>query len=500
MSPRIASSALPTFVHLNASAPQPLHQQLYASLRDAIVSGQLSPGMRLPAARTFARDVNVSRNTAAAALDQLRAEGYIVMRERVGTFVADTLPDSMLSPRRKSATRGSSQARPGPASDLRPTINASAPRVHFADREGAPRAFRTGLPALDVFPWQLWSRLTSRRFRTSMHALGDYGGSSGYAPLRTAIAEYLRASRDARCTADQVLITAGAQQAVHIVSRLLIAPGDSVWIEDPGYVGARGAFVAAGARLIPVPLNANGIDVAAGIRRAPDARLAYVTPSHQYPTGITMSAARRLDLLQWAATANAWIIEDDYDSEFRYSGRPLACIQGLDAAGRVIYVGTFSKALFPALRLGYVVVPDQLVDELWRMRQLVDRASDFVQQAVVSDFIEQGHFARHIRRMRTLYEERRDALLGCAAILDDYVDFGPANSGIHVLAKLRSDESDVDIARHTVSHDVEVRPVSVTCIEADLQGFLLGYAAFKPPEIRAAAQRFARTLSLRRQR
>ena len=495
MSPRSASSSLPTLVHVSATAPQPLHRQLYASLRDAIVHGRLSAGMRLPAARTLAQDAGVSRNTAASALDQLRAEGYVIMRERIGTFVTDTLPDSMLESRERHGARSGGQPPRNLRNDGPHAVKATVPRVHFPDRDAAPRAFRTGLPALDAFPWTLWSRLMARRIRTSMHALGDYGASCGYEPLRSAIADYLQVSRGARCTPAQVLITAGAQQALHLVSRLLIAPGDPVWMEDPGFPGARGVLAASGAHVIPVPLDANGIDVAEGMRRGADARLVYVTPSHQYPTGITMSASRRLELLNWATQARAWILEDDYDSEFRYSSRPLNCLQGIDTSGRVLYVGSFSKVLFPALRLGYVVLPEFLIDDFWRMRQMIDRHSDVVQQAVVADFIAQGHFARHIRRMRLLYEERRNALLSCAEMLSDRLEFAQSDAGIHVLAWLRSRESDLTLSHRALTHDVEIRPISVTCIEVDLRGFLLGYAAFSPRTIRAAAERLARSLT-----
>ena len=279
---------------------------------------------------------------------------------------------------------------------------------------GPPRAFRLGTPGVDLFPVGLWSRLASRRLRSVTSAQLDYGDPAGLRALREAIASHVQTARGTRCEADQVLMVAGAQQGFELVCRLLLDPGDRVWMEEPGYPGARSALRAAGARIVPVPVDAEGLDVARGARRAGDARLAYVTPSHQYPLGVPMSLPRRLALLRWARAARAWVIEDDYDSEFRYGARPIPCLHGLDVDGRVIYVGSFSKTLFPALRLGFLIVPPDLRERLVAARAAADQHPPTLDQAVLADFILEGHFARHLRRMRMAYRERLEALIAAA--------------------------------------------------------------------------------------
>jgi GntR family transcriptional regulator/MocR family aminotransferase len=284
------------------------------------------------------------------------------------------------------------------------------------NRTGEPRPYRPRRPPLECFPFALWARIVRRQWRTFQYELLDYGDPAGYRPLRESIAAHVEATRGVRCAADQVIVTSGAQQAFDLLSRLLLDPGDPVWIEEPGYLDLRGALVAAGARLVPVPVDENGLDVDAGIRLAPDARVICVSPSHQYPIGATLSASRRFALLAWAERAGAWIIEDDYDSYFRYRGRPLPALQTLDAerhrltsrrtvravarADRVVYVGTFSKTMFPSLRLGYCVVPDTLVDAVVNARAVADRNSPLADQAALAAFIDAGHYDRHLRRVR----------------------------------------------------------------------------------------------------
>ncbi|HYK82145.1 MAG TPA: PLP-dependent aminotransferase family protein [Gemmatimonadales bacterium] len=494
MSPRTASSAPPTLVRVDPGADAPLHRQIYDSLRDAIVSGRLAPGLRVPPTRVLAHELQVSRNTASAALAQLRAEGYLDVRPRSGTFVRPLLPDATLVAPRRLSVRAPRVARTPP----HPPLSRQGARVAAlaAPSASAPRPFRIGFPALDAFPWELWARLTNRRLRHGTRALYGYGALDGYRPLREAIAAYVAAARGAACTAAQVIITSGAQHALDLVARLLVNEGDAVWLEDPGYPSARAAFAAAGARLVPVPVNTEGLDVATGMRRAPRARLVYTTPSRQYPLGLTMSAARRLELLQWAARANAWVVEDDYDSEFRYVSRPLACLQGLDESGRVLYVGTFSKTLFPGLRLGYLIVPLDLAEAFGRARGITDWHSPTVEQAVLSDFITEGHFARHVRRMRVLYQARRDGLLAALRQhVGDRLELGDAAAGMHVFAWLPRGVSEHRVAELGLRAGLELPTLSSYATEPPARGgVLLGYAEFTTAELDRAVARLATVL------
>jgi GntR family transcriptional regulator/MocR family aminotransferase len=315
-----------------------------------------------------------------------------------------------------------------------------------------------------------------------------YQDSAGYRPLREAIAAHVAVSRQVHCTPEQVLIVPGSQGALDLAARMLINPGDPVWLEDPGYPGARGAFLGAGAQVIPVPIDAEGLRVEIGIERAPSARLVYITPSHQFPLGVTMSLARRLTLLDWAKRTNAYVLEDDYDSEFRFASRPLATLQGLDDAQRVIYIGTFSKVLFPSMRMGYMILPPVLVDAFLKVRRLIDIHSPMLEQAVLADFLTEGHFRRHLRRMRTVYAERRNALLNAAQELPIEIDAPEA--GIHCVGWLPAGMDDLSLAKKAVDHDLSLTPISNFCIESlPRKGFLLGYGGFDVREIKAGVKR-----------
>jgi GntR family transcriptional regulator/MocR family aminotransferase len=479
---------------LDPRAAEPLYRQLYGSLRAAILGGRLSAGGALPSTRLLAGELGVSRNTVLLAFDQLRAEGYLEGTPRSGTRVAQALP------RRRPPPAGSN----GPA--LRPRARMSqelsargraileTPLPWLASGGTVPRPFRAGVPALEEFPCALWARLAAKRWRRPP-GLG-YGDVSGFGPLREAIAQYVRAGRGARCTADQVIVVNGSQQGVDLAARVLLDPGDTVWMEDPGYAGARTALLAAGARLEPVPVDGEGLVVEAGRARAPRARMAYVSPSHQFPLGVTMSAARRLALLRWAAQAGAWLVEDDYDSEFRYDARPLACLQGMDEAGRVVYVGTFSKTLVPAIRLGYLIVPDSLIDAFRAARAAADRHSPTVDQAVLADFLAEGHFARHVRRMRRLYGERQDALIH--AIRDRLagrLEAEPSAAGMHLVAWLAEGMGDEEASARAARAGVEASPLSRYATRRPPRGgLLLGWAGFPPAAILQAADRLARAL------
>jgi GntR family transcriptional regulator/MocR family aminotransferase len=478
-------------IDLDRGKSIPLHRQLYYRLSNAILTRRLAPGMRLPPTRALAAELGVSRNTVVNTFEQLLAEGYIEGKVGSGTFVSRALPDHVLQVRAKS----DAPARAMPASvalSKRGAIIAAAPASHWQDF-GGPRAFRTGVPALDEFPFGVWRQLANKCWRTLSREALAYGEPAGYQPLRQAIAAYLGASRGVRCDPDQVIVVAGSQQALDLAARLLLDAGDVVWTEDPGYRGAHGALRAAGARLVPVPVDAEGLRVDVGVAKASNARLAYVTPSHQYPMGVTLSLARRLTLLEWAQRSNAWILEDDYDSEYRYAGRPLTALQGLDNANRVIYIGTFSKVLFPGLRLGYLVVPPHLVDAFIAARAMADRQSPVLDQVVLAEFIAEGFFARHLRRMRTLYAERRATLVDAIAReLGGMLEIISEEAGLHVLAQLPKGVDDRTLSRRAAMRNIEALPLADYALARQARGGLvLGYAALTEREIREGVRQLA---------
>ena len=495
MSPRTASSVPTTLVQLDPGAAAPAYRQIGDSLREAIVAGRLAAGAPIPGTRLLASDLGVSRNTVNAALAQLLAEGYVVARPRAGTFVNGRLPDALMAvgaPRvreRRTDRAAAGARRPQPRRSNRSLALAALPLAAGRSLVQPARPFQSGVPALEAFPWATWARLLGQCTRRTGAALSGYGSVLGHLPLREAIAAHVSAARGARCAAEQVLVTTGAQQGLDLVARVLVDPGDAVWVEDPGYPAARGVFVAAGARVVPVALDAEGLRLPGPGAAAP--RLIYVTPSRQYPTGVTMSAARRLALLQRADADGAWIVEDDYDSEFRYASRPLNCLQGLDEGGRVIYVGTFSKTLFPGLRLGYLIVPDGLVDAFGEARAVSDRQPAGIEQAALAEFIRLGHFARHVRRMRALYEERRDALLEAAPdLLGGGVTFGDTAAGMLALAWLPEGVGDQAVWEKGLAAGVEAPPLSLYCIRPPARGgLLLGYAGYPPEALRGALRR-----------
>ena len=492
---RRVPSAPSLLVTLDATRDEPLHHQVYADIRDAILSGRLAACAQLPSTRLLASELRISRTTVSLAFDQLRAEGFLEARERGGTFVAATIPDRVLSatphlPRSSTHGRAATHSRPAttPAPSRRGAALAALTTPSLALSSSQPRAFRTGVPAIDAFPHAVWGQIAARLWRRAPRALLAYGVPNGYGPLRRAIADYLEVSRGARCTSEQVIIVGGSQEALYLAAHLLIEPGDTAWTENPGYPGARNALSAAGARIVGVPVDGEGLDLAQGLGLAPNARIAYVTPSHQYPLGVTMSVGRRLALLEWARQSGAWILEDDYDSEFRYTSRPLPSLQGLDAVSgdrdaRVIYIGSFSKTLFPSLRIGFLVVPSALVDAFAAARAVIDRQSPTVDQAVLAEFITEGHFVRHLRRMRALYAERQDALLRGVrdGPLIEHVETGPSDAGMHLVGWLRHHRDDARASACALEAGIETQPLSAMSLGPVSRGaLLLGYAAFAP--------------------
>ena len=484
------SSTLP----LNLQAPPPgtpLYRWFYDELRAAILAGRLPSGARLPATRDLARQYGLSRPTIVTAFEQLRSEGYVEGRVGSGTYVSQTLPDALLhAPRAKSTARA-------PVRHI--TFSAYARRLpRFTRAEFRPvRAFRANYPALDAFPTSLWAQVAARRLRRASVQLLGGGESLGYRPLREAVAEYLNTSRGVKCSADQVLIISGVQQALDRAAHLLLNPGDPVWIEEPGYPGAAQAFQAIGAKVCRVPVDPEGLNLEDGRRRWDSPRLVYVTPAHQFPLGMTMSLARRLSLLAWARRAGTVIFEDDYDSEYRYSGRPIPALQGLDPAGVVIFAGSFSDALFPGLRLGYMVVPPTMVDLFAAAESVSTHHPPLIDQAVLCDFISEGHFARHVRRMRELYAERLGVLLEAARQhLAGLLEIPPIEAGLRTVAWLKGRTNAERAARLAAEYDVDVTPLSRYAYgRSKPNGLVLGFAAVDEQEIRRGVERLATALS-----
>jgi GntR family transcriptional regulator/MocR family aminotransferase len=463
---------------------------LYDALRSEILEGRIRTGVRLPATRDLAAQYGLSRGTVVSAFDRLRAEGYVVQRTGSGTRVNTVLPQDLLRTPRAAAR---------PAAERPPArhLTGFASRVSLF-RGYEPRsihAFRDNQPALDLFPITVWARVAARRLRRASPALLVGTEPLGYPPLQHAVADYLRTSRGVRCEPGQVAIVSGVQEALDLVARLVLDPGDRVCLEEPGYIGAARVFESVGATIVPVPVDAQGITL--GARPWRGARLAYVTPAHQFPLGLEMSLPRRLALLERARTAGTLIFEDDYDAEYRYSGRPVPALQGLDRHGVVLFSGTFSKVLFPSLRLGYLVVPPDLVDRVTAAKSVVSRHASLLDQAVLCDFIADGHFGRHLRRMREIYAERLGVLLREGrAHLEGLVEISDIEAGLQTVGWLANGMTDVAAQRAAAARGVEVTPISrYARTPLAREGLHLGFAAVDANEIRRGVRELSVALS-----
>lgn len=481
-----------SMIHIDPDRREPLYRQIYDALRAEILSGRLRPGQRLASSRRFAERLAVSRTTTVLAFDMLLAEGYLEGRRGSGTFVSCELPEHLLQAQTRVRVRPT-RSEPSPRVAERALRTATDRAVWHP---GPPVPFRLGLPAIAEFPHKSWGRLAARLSNTPELLEWDYGDPAGEPALRTAVAEHLLQYRGVECSMDQVLITSGSQQALDLCARVLVDPGETCWLEDPGYPGARAALVSAGVDVVPVPVDEEGLAVAAGRARAPKSRMVYVTPAHQYPLGVTMSLGRRLELLEWARESDAWIVEDDYDSEYRYVGKPLAPLKTLDSGQRVVYVGTFSKTVFPALRIGYLAVPESLVEPFLAQRFASSRQVPTFEQTVLASFMQEGHLSRHIRRMRMLYKERLDVLREEAAgIAGDLLEIPSAATGMHVVGFLPEGTDDVDVTQQAAQAGVVVAPLSSFRRESvGRPGLLLGYTGFDGRQIRDGLAKLSRVL------
>jgi GntR family transcriptional regulator/MocR family aminotransferase len=485
-----AEGALLQAISIDRGTRHTLGTQISASLRNLILSGVMTAGERMPASRTLAQELGVARTTIVEAYERLVAEGILEARVGAGTFVSDAL-----NAERPAAVAASP---PRPVKSVRLSKAMADASGRFATRlSHEPRPFTTAMPGFDAFPMAQWARLSSKHWRADRHQVLGYARPQGLQSLRYAIASHLRAYRGIDCVWQQIFIVAGAQQAFQLIAATLIDAGDKVWFENPGAIGARNSLILSGADLVPVPVDDNGLDVDAGLARSSNFRLAFVTPSHQQPLGAKMSLERRLALLKAAEDCGAWIIEDDWDGEFCFSGRPMPTLKGIDVAGRVIYVGTFSKSLFPALRLGFLLAPEALVASFHTSLEAFSPGVPTISQAIVSDFITEGHFATHIRRMRKLYAERYQALLDCsAARLGDWLELVPTNTGMHTVAFTRNGLDADRISTVMADRGITMTPLSRFCIEPiRQQGVVLGFSAFTPSQIECAVEILAQAFA-----
>ena len=477
---RTVGKAITPVIAIDRKAAKPLHRQIYDAYRTAIAARNLGAGQQIPSTRTLACELGISRIPVLSAYSQLLAEGYLESRSGAGTFVSRSMPEQLTSVEQPKV-RARTQVGPRPVS-YRSTL---LPPFKLAPWLFGWGAFMVGQLALDHFPFQVWSNLVirhSRHVRISSLHFSDPRGSEVF---REAIAAYLRTARGVSCEAGQIMVVSGSQQALEIAARVLLDPGNQVWVEEPGYRLAQQVLKMAGCELIPVPVDNEGLDVAAGIERCRNARVAYVTPSHQFPLGVTMSASRRIQLLDWAQSSGSWIIEDDYDSEYRYAQMPIASLQGLDRNSRVIYVGTFSKTLFPSLRIGYLVIPPDLVDRFVAVRHAMDVYPPHLYQAVLTDFIREGHFSRHIRRTRLVYGERRNVLVDAIrAEFGSQLQIVGADAGMHLAAILPRQIHDREASERAARENLWLWPLSPCFLSKNRRhGFILGFGSTAAEEI-----------------
>lgn len=488
-------------IDLDEARRAPLYRQIYEQLRAAILAGRFRPGDRLPSTRALAASLAVARITVEQGYEQLAAEGYLESRRGSGRYVARPLPDDLLTavaPETAAGAAGASRAGPTSSWARRLVEGGLGDDDPYGGRLGLRYDFRPGAPSREAFPASLWRRLLARQWRKEGAGLLTYGDPAGYYPLRRAVAEYVQRARGVRCEAEQVVITGGTTQAVDLLTRLTVDPGDTVVVEDPGFPGARALLAAGGACILPVAVDRQGLPVEAlpPADGQPRVRLIYVTPSHQYPLGGTMPLPRRLALLRWAAAHGAIVVEDDYDSEFRYSGRPVTALQGLDSEGLVVYIGTFSKVLSPGLRIGYVVLPPRLAPPFVAAKRLADRHTPALEQRALADFLLEGHFERHLRRLRLLYRGKQAvALAAVGREAGDACHAEAAAAGMHLVLQLGPGLDEEAVAHGAAQAGVGVYPLSRFQPRFPRgPSLLLGYTGLPEPDLLAGVERLGRVL------
>lgn len=483
-------------IELDRTSSIPLYRQLYLQIRKQILTGRMQGGIRLPSTRTLSKELELSRITILNAFDQLIAEGFLTSRTGAGTYVGNEWEN-------RGGADSDRQPQPPRLSNLSQSMLSLRTHhfqgISYADWDPAtPTSFLPSHSTYDAFPHHIWKRLMNRHLHKPTKAMLGYGELQGLMELREAIAEYVFDARGIDCGADQVVIVSGAQQAFNLLGMLLLNPDDRVWMEDPGHIAARIALQAQGGQVVPLRIDEQGIDIQQGLGECPDARLVFTTPSRQHPLGITMSYARRQELIDWAARNQSWIIEDDCDSEFRYSGRPLPALYAMDQWARVIYVGTFSKVLYPSLRLGYVILPQALIEPFCTIRAVMDRSPPTLLQAVTADFMREGHFLGHIRRMRALYQARQECLVEkLQQRLGSFFNITPVEAGMHLIAWLPPELNDDTIAKELARHNIHTYALSDYCLQHYLPpALLIGFAG--TPEEKAEEKVEALVQALRK--
>ncbi|KAA2243637.1 PLP-dependent aminotransferase family protein [Chitinophaga agrisoli] len=472
------------FIRLNKRIATPLYLQLYEQIKQAIFNGQLKEGERMPSTRILAAELSVSRNSVFMAYEQLMLEGFMDGKRGDGTYVCGQLNDA-------TQKNGKTARRRNTLADTIRYKDPSLPQETLLSdsslEPGLP--FQVSVPAIQQFPFKVWARIAAGVYRNIQSLYLGYADTQGYLPLRQALADYLRVNRSINCTPDQILIVNGSRQAINLSAQILLKKGDPCWMEDPGYRTARAAIMRWGGKICPVPLTPYGLDIDYAIQHYPAAKLAYVTPSHQYPLGGALPLAERLKLLQWAAKNQLWLLEDDYDSEFRYNGRPVPALKGFDDKGNVIYIGTFSKVLFPALRIGYMVLPTAAMAQQFKIvKSTIDRQSPVIDQAILTQFMREGHFARHLRRMRTLYKKQQDDLTQLLEKhLHKYITVAPSDTGMHLIGWLKQPCNMPLLLKKANAIGMIIQPVADYCIKFQHPpGLLLGFTGFSYEALEAA--------------